>query len=84
MEIGVTDAGSAVRVTVTDTGPGLPPETSPEALFEAYVRGTNARGRGLGLGLATVKRIVEAHGGKVGVQSSSAGCRFWFTLPAAD
>ncbi|MES1208548.1 MAG: HAMP domain-containing sensor histidine kinase, partial [Pseudomonadota bacterium] len=84
VEIAVADSDGAVRVAVADTGPGLPAGVDPDTLFEAYVRGTNAKGRGLGLGLATVKRIAEAHGGAVGVQSSSAGCRFWFTLPAAD
>ncbi|MES1206641.1 MAG: HAMP domain-containing sensor histidine kinase [Pseudomonadota bacterium] len=82
--IAVVDQDAVVRVTVTDTGPGLPAGVNPDTLFDAYVRGSNARGRGLGLGLATVKRIAEAHGGTVGVHSSSAGCRFWFTLPAAD
>ena len=39
---------------------------------------------GLGLGLATVKRIVETHGGAVGVEShTGAGCRFWIDLPRA-
>jgi signal transduction histidine kinase len=38
---------------------------------------------GLGLGLATVKRLVEGHGGRVGVRASARtkGCLFWFTLP---
>jgi hypothetical protein len=53
------------------------------SLFEPYVRGVQARGKGLGLGLATVSRIVCAHGGRVGVRSSSAGCEFWFKLPAS-
>ncbi len=83
IEITVVDVEAAIRVEVADTGPGLPAGMSPETLFQAYVRGSNAKGRGLGLGLATVKRIAEAHGGEVGMQSSPAGCRFWFTLPAA-
>ena len=72
-----------VRIAVADSGPGLPPGLDPATLFQPYVRGPQARGRGLGLGLSTVSRIVEAHGGRVGVDSSAAGCRFWVTLPRA-
>ncbi len=81
--IAVDDSGADVLVTVADTGPGLPAGVDPAALFQPYVRGPEARGRGLGLGLATVSRIVDAHRGQVGVDSSAAGCRFWFTLPRA-
>ncbi|MES1210101.1 MAG: sensor histidine kinase, partial [Pseudomonadota bacterium] len=63
---------------------GLPPGLDPASLFQPYVRGPQARGRGLGLGLSTVSRIVEAHGGRVGVESSGAGCCFWVSLPRAD
>jgi signal transduction histidine kinase len=76
--------GLAVDVRVSDTGPGLLAGTDSVAIFEPHVRGAQARGRGLGLGLATVKKIVEAHGGRVGVNSSSDGCVFWFTLPVAS
>lgn len=80
--IEAADQGTDVTVTVSDTGPGLPADMDPVALFEPYVRGKNARGRGLGLGLATVKKVVEAYGGQVGVDSTPEGCAFWFTLPA--
>jgi signal transduction histidine kinase len=81
--IETADDGPAVKVRVSDTGPGLPEGSDPAILFEPHIRGANARGRGLGLGLATVKKVVEAHGGQVGVESSPDGCVFWFTLPAA-
>jgi signal transduction histidine kinase len=78
------DAGASVRVEVEDTGPGLPPGAE-ERVFEPYVRGASARTQaGIGLGLATVKRLVEGHGGRVGVRSvPGKGCTFWFELPRA-
>ncbi|HVT09897.1 MAG TPA: HAMP domain-containing sensor histidine kinase, partial [Polyangia bacterium] len=81
--VAVESQGDDVRITVADTGPGLPPGLDPATLFQPYVRGPQARGRGLGLGLSTVSRIVEAHGGRVGVDSSARGCRFWLALPQA-
>ncbi|MEO8876255.1 MAG: ATP-binding protein, partial [Polyangiaceae bacterium] len=53
-----------------------------EAIFEPYVRAEGATQPGLGLGLATVKRLCLAHGGEVGVRSTlGRGSTFWFTLP---
>jgi signal transduction histidine kinase len=73
-----------VRIEVEDTGPGVPPEIR-EAIFEPYVRAEGATQPGLGLGLATVKRLCAAHGGDVGVRSVLGhGATFWFKLPKAD
>jgi signal transduction histidine kinase len=83
VDILVADAGPRVRVEVRDTGPGLPPGTEA-TVFEPFVRGQSAQAAGLGLGLATVKRIVETHGGAVGVESRpGTGSRFWLELPRA-
>lgn len=83
VDILAVDAGERVRIEVRDTGPGLPPG-SESRIFEPYVRGPDATRPGLGLGLATVKRIVDAHGGTVGVDSHvGAGCHFWMELPRA-
>lgn len=81
IKVSVLDGASAVRVEIEDTGPGIPPE-SAERIFEPYFRAA-PRGRpGIGLGLATVKRIIEAHGGSVGVRAgANAGSCFWFELP---
>lgn len=69
------------RVEVEDTGPGLPAGFA-SAVFEPYVRGRESGKPGIGLGLATVKRAAEAHGGRVGVESAPGhGARFWFELP---
>jgi signal transduction histidine kinase len=73
----------APRVEVQDTGPGLP-EALATHIFEPYVRGPGNAQPGLGLGLSTVRRFVEAHGGRVGVESSPGrGSVFWFRLPRA-
>jgi signal transduction histidine kinase len=69
-----------VRIEVADSGAGLP-ASMHERVFEPYVR-ADRREPGLGLGLATVRRLVQAHGGRVGVRSESgAGATFWFDLP---
>jgi len=84
IDVRVREHGAIVRVEVQDTGPGLPPDLADRA-FELYVRGAHQDRAGLGLGLATVRRLVEGHGGQVGVESQPGrGCRFWFELPAAS
>ena len=61
--------GVRARVEIEDTGPGIPPG-AVERIFEPFVRLPGAQARsGVGLGLATVKRLVEAHGGRVSVDS---------------
>ena len=76
-------AGAFVRIEVEDNGPGLPPHME-SAVFEPYVRGPHNQQTGIGLGLATVKRVAEAHGGRVDVRSSpGAGCCFGVELPGA-
>ena len=71
------------RIEVRDTGPGVTPEVG-RRIFEPYVRGEGVTVPGLGLGLATVKRLVVAHGGAVGVESGPGeGACFWVELPLA-
>ena len=70
-----------VRVEVEDTGPGVPLELAAR-IFEPYFRVSETAQPGLGLGLATVKRFVEAHRGRVGVHPAPRrGSVFWFQLP---
>jgi signal transduction histidine kinase len=74
-------SGHRARVEVEDTGPGVPPGLEA-SIFEPYVRAPSATQSGLGLGLATVKRLVETHGGAVGVRSAAqGGALFYFELP---
>ena len=68
---------------VEDTGPGIPPALG-ERIFEPYVRGPNTGAPGIGLGLATVKRLVESHGGSLGVRTgANGGALFWLELDEA-
>jgi len=66
--------------SVSDTGPGIAANRL-EAIFERYTQGPQADRKGLGLGLYIARRIVEAHGGRIWAESSSAGSTFKFTLP---
>ncbi|MEY2560781.1 MAG: hypothetical protein QOG51_1196 [Verrucomicrobiota bacterium] len=69
-----------VECRVSDNGAGIPPDDL-EKVFDEFETGTQTEG-GLGLGLAIVKTFVEAHGGKVTVESKpGAGSTFQFTLP---
>ena len=70
-----------VRVGVVDTGPGIPRDLQ-ERLFEKFVRIGEGHTEGSGLGLAICRRIVEAHGGRIWVESEEGrGAAFYFTLP---
>jgi signal transduction histidine kinase len=70
------------RLTVTSQGPTIPVDDR-ERIFEPYQRGRGERrARGAGLGLTICRRIVERHGGQIGVAPAPGGNRFHFTLPA--
>ncbi len=82
--IRVGERGDAVHIEVEDTGPGVPSGLET-AIFEPYVRAEGVTQPGLGLGLATVKRLCESLGGTVHVHSSSrGGAVFAVTLPKAS
>jgi signal transduction histidine kinase len=73
-----------VLIEVEDNGPGLPADLGDQ-IFEPYVRGADTHKPGIGLGLATVKKIAQALGGQVQVRSTpGAGATFVVDLPAVQ
>jgi signal transduction histidine kinase len=74
------DGGSAV-FGVHDTGPGIGAAHLPK-IFDRYYQGDGRDGGGVGLGLFISRGIVEAHGGRIWVESApGTGSHFFFTLP---
>jgi signal transduction histidine kinase len=83
ISLGEEAAADQIMFSVADTGPGIPAEHLPHA-FDRYwqQQGTDRRGSGLGLYIA--KGIVEAHGGRIWIESSPGrGTTVRFTIPAA-
>jgi signal transduction histidine kinase len=84
VRIQVDDLGAEARVSVEDRGLGIPPEALPR-LFERFYRVQHPEAgeiQGLGLGLYITKSLVEAHGGRIAVESEPGrGSTFSFTLP---
>jgi signal transduction histidine kinase len=84
IRIEAKEAGGEVRVSVSDSGEGIPSEEIPH-VFEQFFRGDRARSRdegGSGLGLSIAQRIVAAHGGRIWADSEPGkGATFTFTLP---
>ena len=82
----VTVADQNVLVKISDTGMGIPPEEQ-ELIFDEFRRSERSVERGyggMGLGLAITRRLVELHGGRIGVKSlgeEETGSTFYFTLP---
>jgi len=81
----VTQDGDTVRVAIQDRGPGLSPDDAVR-LFEPFFQAScPTPSGGVGLGLAIVRELVQAHGGRVGAENRRCGgARFWFELPAVD
>jgi len=80
--ISACEVPGAVDIAVCDTGPGIPPERLPRIFDKFYRADPAARVRGSGIGLTISKGLVEAHGGRIVVESREhQGTRFRFCLP---
>jgi len=80
ISIAVGERLNLAQVAITDEGIGIPPEEI-ENIWKRYYRGADVKAHGTGLGLANVRRIIEAHGGRIWVHSSGQGTTFTFELP---
>ncbi len=80
IQVSAKELDDHVAISVTDTGRGIPPEFLPR-IFNRFVRVPGTHTEGSGLGLAISKRLIEAHGGQISVQSElDRGTVFTFTL----
>lgn len=81
---GSTCKHNTVKISVSDNGPGIPPEYHFE-IFNEFLRVQPERSDGMGLGLAIARRLVETHGGKIWVESEvGRGSTFSLLLPITD
>jgi signal transduction histidine kinase len=73
---------NSVRVSVSDTGPGIPPEFHQEVFDDFFRLSSSKNQEGMGLGLAIARRLVQGMGGKIWVESEPGeGCKFSFLVP---
>ena len=81
--VGAASKDHEVIFRVADTGSGIAPENLPR-VFDRFWRASSAGRLGAGLGLQITKGIVEAHGGRIWVESAAgSGSTFFFTIPTA-
>src|SRR5690606_31955254 len=85
IQVAVDTAGSDAVLSVTDHGPGIPPDQMDE-IFLPFRRGPwAALAHGSGLGLSVIRKIVDAHGGRIDVESEPGrGSTFVVRLPLAQ
>lgn len=80
ISIDAVESGLFIVVTVRDTGPGIPPDSS-NSIFESFV---TSRKEGMGIGLAISRSIIEAHGGQIRAITDEPCGQLQFTLPVTE
>lgn len=83
LQVSVEPREQTARVTFSNSGPIIPTVELP-LIFERFYRSDPSRSRdvgGAGIGLAIVRELIEAHGGRVGAESDADSTRIWFELP---
>jgi signal transduction histidine kinase len=84
VDVAVDLLHTEIRIAVTDTGPGIAADQLPH-VFGRFWQGAKTDNRGIGLGLAIAKGIIDAHGGRIWVESRPGeGATFYFTLPSVE
>lgn len=84
ISISVSAGAKGVRVEVSDSGPGIPPEARPDIFQKFYQRDVKRHVGNVGLGLALCEKVVLRHEGTIGIEDAEPrGARFYFVLPAS-
>lgn len=83
LSLAVERVGNMAALTVSDDGPGIPPEAS-DRVFDRFVRLSDDSDGGCGLGLSIVRAIAQRAGGDVGIISVESGCTIRLELPVAQ
>ena len=83
VRVGAVDEGERVRFYVADSGPGIPSEEAPHVFDRFWTASHDVRARGAGMGLAIVRGVVEAHGGRAWLEppTPGRGATFCLALP---
>ena len=81
VRVGVEQRTGEIRFVVADTGPGIPAEDAPHIFDRFWAMRRGARSQGMGLGLAIVRGIAQAHGGRAALEPAPHGAKFVLTIP---
>ncbi|MGB2853334.1 MAG: GAF domain-containing sensor histidine kinase [Dehalococcoidia bacterium] len=85
VKLKIVNSQCAIQFEISDTGIGIPQEELSQVFHEFFRASNNVKAKGTGLGVSIAKRVIEAHGGQIWVESpcpeTGKGCKFSFTIP---